>query len=97
MGVYFFALSYTVRIGGKKMSNCKTRINRRARMLVEFPFCHWCCEPLAATSTDPDIQFATIEHLIPKFEGGTNGPENLTLACLPCNNGRHQGKNHPHG
>jgi 5-methylcytosine-specific restriction endonuclease McrA len=32
---------------------------------------------------------ATIEHLKPKFEGGTNAQENLDFACLKCNNSRH--------
>jgi 5-methylcytosine-specific restriction endonuclease McrA len=28
----------------------------------------------------------TLDHLIPKSRGGSNGPENLVPACKPCNN-----------
>lgn len=40
--------------------------------------CHWC----RSTLTMPT---ATIEHLVPLSLGGTNLPNNLTLACEDCN------------
>lgn len=30
-----------------------------------------------------------IEHMIPISRGGTNGPENVCLACAPCNRTKH--------
>jgi hypothetical protein len=35
---------------------------------------------------DPDQ--ATIEHIIPRYKGGTNKPENLASACRLCNSRR---------
>lgn len=29
-----------------------------------------------------------IDHIVPEFRGGDGQPNNLTLACLPCNRGR---------
>jgi 5-methylcytosine-specific restriction endonuclease McrA len=34
----------------------------------------------------PDL--ATLDHLIPRAEGGRTTPENLALACHACNNAR---------
>jgi 5-methylcytosine-specific restriction endonuclease McrA len=33
-------------------------------------------------------RFATLEHVIPLAAGGTYAPENLAIACSPCNAGR---------
>lgn len=33
-------------------------------------------------------QFATLEHLRRKSEGGTDHPDNLAIACFDCNVGR---------
>jgi 5-methylcytosine-specific restriction endonuclease McrA len=39
--------------------------------------CHWCgCEV-------GDMYH--VDHVIPLFRGGSNGPENLVIACPPCN------------
>jgi 5-methylcytosine-specific restriction endonuclease McrA len=42
--------------------------------------CHYCKKPL-------DYLTVTIEHLIPRFRGGTDDKDNLVAACAPCNNG----------
>ena len=31
----------------------------------------------------------TIDHIIPRCEGGSDELSNLRLACYPCNHGRH--------
>ena len=48
--------------------------------------CCWCgCE------TDPvhdKRNSATIEHVIPRSQGGTDDPDNLAMSCSRCNNKR---------
>src|SRR5690606_23899281 len=34
------------------------------------------------------MQELTIEHIVPRFLGGTNDESNVALACLPCNKQR---------
>src|ERR1043165_3356551 len=46
-----------------------------------FANCMWCHCVLPG----PRL---TIEHIIPKHQGGTDDMENLGLACPPCNHGR---------
>lgn len=31
----------------------------------------------------------TLDHIVPRSEGGPNSYANLRLACYPCNHGRH--------
>lgn len=50
--------------------------------------CHWCGKPLCFETKEEPLS-ATIEHLVPKFEGGTNEQTNLRLAHSECNNRRH--------
>lgn len=38
--------------------------------------------------TQPPHDFATLEHLRRKSEGGTNHPDNVAIACWQCNNDR---------
>jgi 5-methylcytosine-specific restriction endonuclease McrA len=67
------------------MANMTTqqRRNRKARLLAEYgPQCWWCKEWF----TPEELTF---EHLIAKCDGGSNNYENLRLACVPCNHGRH--------
>lgn len=33
---------------------------------------------------------ATVDHVIPRSEGGATRRENVVLACFPCNQGRHR-------
>ena len=48
--------------------------------------CCWCgCK----TTLDKDKRNSvTVEHVVPRAEGGTNSLENLALACYACNNNR---------
>lgn len=49
--------------------------------------CHWCGRATRLTVEDAPDQ-ATIEHIIPRYKGGTNDPENLVSACKQCNGRR---------
>lgn len=54
---------------------------KRRRLLKNDPHCRWCgCELNAET--------ATVEHIVPRSQGGSNRADNLTLACEPCNRKR---------
>lgn len=44
-------------------------------------FCWWC-------NTKLTLKTATVDHLIPLSRGGSNGTDNLVLACAPCNKAR---------
>ena len=43
--------------------------------------CRYCKRPM--TKTGPTKE--TVDHVIPFTKGGTNGPENIVLACHQCN------------
>ncbi len=62
--------------------NSKQKRAKTTQLLREFGSqCFWCgCDLLSGTRT--------LEHLRPKSKGGSNSPENLRLACFPCNNSR---------
>ena len=63
--------------------NRSTRLaNKRAAIWRKKPRCCWCKRPLK-------FEDATLEHLIPKSQGGTDRSSNLDIACLPCNRDRH--------
>lgn len=48
--------------------------------------CHWCSA------------FAkTVDHVVPKAEGGTDQPANLVAACGPCNSARSMAWVRAHG
>lgn len=42
----------------------------------------WYC---GFTFTDDGIRACTIDHVVPRSQGGTNAVENLRLACWYCN------------
>jgi 5-methylcytosine-specific restriction endonuclease McrA len=56
--------------------------------------CHWCGKPMDFETRDEPLS-ATIEHLIPKSEGGPNAQTNLRLAHKLCNNERNRMMSHP--
>lgn len=39
--------------------------------------CHWCAQKISGTYH--------VDHVIPLIKGGTNGPENIVIACPSCN------------
>lgn len=49
--------------------------------------CHWCGKAMCF-ETRQEPRSATIEHVIPKSEGGTNKESNLRLAHRRCNEDR---------
>lgn len=42
--------------------------------------CHWCDEPVGKKYH--------VDHVIPLSRGGSNGPENLVIACPTCNSAK---------
>lgn len=46
------------------------------------PDCVWCGSPAGISG------WLTIEHLVPRAQGGTFDLDNLRLACVECNNDR---------
>lgn len=57
-------------------------VTRRRRMLwEETPFCHYCKRALT-------LKEATVDHKVPKSQGGTNTRDNLLIACGSCNNAK---------
>lgn len=61
----------------------QTKRNRRKRVVDTHGLTCWICGlPI------PDDEF-TLDHVIPKSEGGTNAEENLRPAHRKCNYDRH--------
>lgn len=48
--------------------------------------CAYCAEPMTEPGEGP--RSVTIDHVIPKRNGGTSGWHNLVAACKACNSGR---------
>ncbi len=69
-----------------RLSVRKARAARR-RLLQKDPHCRWCGRYVEEKAWCREMQ-ATLEHVIPLGRGGSNGPDNLALACLPCNDKR---------
>jgi len=68
-------------------SDTPTPPRREALWLKEGKVCHWCGKPTRLCNESADDQ-ATIEHIIPRYKGGTNEDSNLTSACRSCNGRR---------
>jgi Fe-S-cluster-containing dehydrogenase component len=49
--------------------------------------CHWCAQ--ACREDIGWMNSATIEHVLPRSQGGPNEPWNLVMACHRCNTARH--------
>jgi len=60
----------------------RAQIRERAKNSCEYCHLHQDDSPLAALH---------IEHIVPKVHGGTDNPDNLSLACIDCN--LHKGTN----
>lgn len=62
--------------------------------------CHWCGVQTRVerdTSIPPEGRDATIEHLVPRSKGGSNGLKNLRCACYACNVARGAPDHDPEG
>lgn len=62
-------------------------IKIRRQLLKRDPHCHWCGHRVQEIYGDASNK-ATLEHVIPLDRGGSNGPDNLVLACKECNDKR---------
>ena len=51
---------------------------RRDLFIARRGRCHWCQARLTRNNF-------TVEHIKPRFEGGTDDWDNLSIACEPCN------------
>ena len=61
------------------------RIAKR-QMFDKSRRCHWCGVEMSLHPLDKN--FATIEHIIPLSRGGLDNRNNMTLACITCNQDR---------
>lgn len=67
--------------GGARVYRKSSYGGAKRRMLRADPRCHWCQHDLTAETS-------TVDHVIPLSRGGSNGTDNLVLACKPCNRDR---------
>lgn len=51
----------------------------RSLAAAHGPMCHYCAVPLT-------VHTATRDHIVPRCRDGRSTPENVVLACQPCNN-----------
>ncbi len=62
----------------KRFSGWRRRRRIRLRKLADDPHCFWCGAELT-------VEWATLDHLIPRAAGGTDEIVNLLLSCGRCN------------
>lgn len=79
--------------GMSKRKNIGSKLRRKMRRWLillcgEYPNCHWCGRILHAKGDPNHDGYATVEHLKPRCEGGSNKLENITFACAACNSSR---------
>lgn len=56
----------------------KQLVKARRRLWRRAPICHWCRKRILFAES-------TVDHIIALSQGGSNAPDNLCLACRPCN------------
>ena len=61
------------------------RVKHRLRLLKENPICFWCGKQFEIKKYTEFQDFATLEHIIPRYLGGSDSERNLRLACFKCN------------
>ena len=66
----------------KSYKGAKSRKWESAVRRGEKPSCHWCGGEFESRSD------ATADHVIPLSKGGSNGDDNIVLACRSCNTKR---------
>ena len=72
-----------------RRGQARLRRIRRALFEVQGGLCYYCGRRMSRRrprpgERNPD-EMATIDHLIPRFAGGTNDKDNLVVACRACN------------
>mgnify|MGYP001596001954 FL=1 len=67
--------------GGKSGSSRKRKKKRLLFNKLKIKQCCFCKKTLT-------FRTSTLEHVIPKSQGGTNEIKNLKISCAPCNNAR---------
>lgn len=60
----------------------RERLHRGAIARGETPACHWCGREFES------VNDSTLDHVIPLAKGGSNGQDNVVLACPECNANR---------
>jgi len=65
----------------------------RRRLLAQIAerdgwVCHWCGLPVARGLPADDPMHASIDHIVPRRDGGTGARDNLRLAHHKCNHER---------
>lgn len=69
---------------GARRKSLQRRLIERDGML-----CCWCgCEMVLPDGRTYPPNQMTLEHVVPRSDGGTNNISNLKLACRRCNNSR---------
>lgn len=68
--------------GLEKAKRSKSYRAVRERKWKTSRVCHWCKEPFARFSD------TTADHVVPLSRGGSNGDDNIVLACSECNTWR---------
>ncbi len=77
----------------------KARSKRNKIVKRDGPFCFYCNRVLKMPTQDVmniekwaerGVYYATVDHLIPRREGGTHDIDNLVLACSICHRKRHE-------
>jgi hypothetical protein len=54
----------------------------------EGEICYWCRRPTRYLKKGHAWNMATIDHILPRYKGGTRDDSNLVSACRLCNNRR---------
>ena len=68
-------------------SDTPTPRRREALWLKENKLCHWCGKATRLVNEQAQDQ-ATIDHVIPRYKGGSNDLSNVVNACYGCNSRR---------
>lgn len=71
-----------------KRGGVKALPKRRIQLAINQRWsCHWCAQ--ACREDIGWMNSATVEHVLPRSQGGGNDPWNLVMACHRCNTARH--------